>query len=1053
MNGDRDEIHRGWNAPPVDDQSDVDAAEMTGEFTIDYTPPAWYTQNAGGADTASQGATPPPPPPPPTGQPIAVPGLPQTGGFQPYPAPAAPPVPPDPSAYPAPPAPAPAPPSALVPVPEPTAPPAEPVRYEPYGGGDAAAGATMRFSPAALRPDAEAGHPAPDAPDASPSAEERPEATAPAADDPAAPTAEDTPAGVAGTDATTGEDGTAPAYPAGAVTDADGTPDETPAAATTDVPPGTPDAAGGDAVHSDGVPADGGASDAAPGDTPTTDGTPEHGAAGSHAPEGGGSTDGGSADEPAPVHGPRQDGAPATGADAAPTPQPEHEPQPEPEPQAQPQSQAQPQPQPQPQPDEVAGPAAAVPPAQPWAPQPDAPGARMPGLPPLPPAFQPAAPAAAPQWPAQTPQAPQPPGAGPSAPSAQAPAAWPASPPAPGVPPQQQPYAANTAAPQGGHGFPAPHPGQDQASRPGQSGQPHGGYGFPQAHAPAPGQPPAGYGFPHPDTQAHAQPQQAPGRPQPHPQPLPPQGQAPHQPPQAPAPGTDPRTGAAWPSPVAHDQRQPSVPGAPLGYTAAVELSSDRLLRNTKQKPKSSRNPAAASRFKLGGKKEEAERQRKLQLIRTPVLSCYRIAVISLKGGVGKTTTTTALGATLATERQDKILAIDANPDAGTLGRRVRRETGATIRDLVQAIPYLNSYMDIRRFTSQAPSGLEIIANDVDPAVSTTFNDADYRRAIDVLGRQYPVILTDSGTGLLYSAMRGVLDLADQLIIISTPSVDGASSASTTLDWLSAHGYADLVQRSLTVISGVRETGKMIKVEDIVQHFETRCRGVVVVPFDEHLAAGAEVDLDMMRPKTREAYFHLAALVAEDFTRAQQAQGLWTGDGHGALPPQMAPPLPGHQGQPQPGQPLPGRPGAGQQYPGPPAPAPGGPYAAQPYGGPPSAPVQGQSAAPVQSAPPGPHAPGHPGPAPAGQPLPGGPYAQQPPVPGQFAPYGQPGVPPQGWQQPPADQQPHEDQQPHPAQQHPDRPQAEPHAPASPPAWPQHPQQQPQQPHQAPPQQ
>lgn len=225
-----------------------------------------------------------------------------------------------------------------------------------------------------------------------------------------------------------------------------------------------------------------------------------------------------------------------------------------------------------------------------------------------------------------------------------------------------------------------------------------------------------------------------------------------------------------------------------------MELSSDRLVRG-KQKAKSSRTPSAASRFKLGGKKEEVERQRKLDLIRTPVLSCYRIAVISLKGGVGKTTTTTALGSTLATERQDKILAIDANPDAGTLGRRVRRETGATIRDLVQAIPYLNSYMDIRRFTSQAPSGLEILANDVDPAVSTTFNDEDYRRAIDVLGKQYPIILTDSGTGLLYSAMRGVLDLADQLIIISTPSVDGASSASTTLDWLSAHGYAELVQR------------------------------------------------------------------------------------------------------------------------------------------------------------------------------------------------------------------------------------------------------------------
>ncbi|CAM5667278.1 hypothetical protein SBADM41S_10300 [Streptomyces badius] len=293
-----------------------------------------------------------------------------------------------------------------------------------------------------------------------------------------------------------------------------------------------------------------------------------------------------------------------------------------------------------------------------------------------------------------------------------------------------------------------------------------------------------------------------------------------------------------------------------------------------KQKAKSSRNPSAACpKFKLGGKKEEAERQRKLDLIRTPVLSCYRIAVISLKGGVGKTTTTTALGSTLATERQDKILAIDANPDAGTLGRRVRRETGATIRDLVQAIPYLNSYMDIRRFTSQAPSGLEIIANDVDPAVSTTFNDEDYRRAIEVLGAASTRSSSPTRAPGCSTAPRcaACSTSPTSSIIISTPSVDGASSASTTLDWLSAHGYADLVQRSLTVISGVRETGKMIKVDDIVQHFETRCRGVVVVPFDEHLAAGAEVDLDMMRPKTREAYFHLSALVAEDFARAHIA--------------------------------------------------------------------------------------------------------------------------------------------------------------------------------------
>ncbi|MFJ5886539.1 AAA family ATPase [Kitasatospora cineracea] len=445
--------------------------------------------------------------------------------------------------------------------------------------------------------------------------------------------------------------------------------------------------------------------------------------------------------------------------------------------------------------------------------------------------------------------------------------------------------------------------------------------------APPPQPYPQQGGYPAPDAQQPPQ-QQWPQ------QQYPPQVQQPYPqqqgqqwPAQQQQPPADPRAGG-WPQPQAQPYQQHNPGGAPqapaqfqqaagqaaahgaaLGYTAAVELSSDRLLRG---QPKVQKQ----SRFQFGGKSAQAGKQQKLELIRHPVMTCYRIAVISLKGGVGKTTTTTSLGATLASERQDKVIAIDANPDAGTLGRRIKRQTGATIRDLVTAIPNIRSYMDIRQYTSQDPnSGLEIVANDVDPAVSTTFDDSDYRQVIQVLGQHYPIILTDSGTGLLYSAMRGVLDLADQLIVVATPSVDGASSASTTLDWLSAHGYADLVQRSITVVSGVRETSKMIKVEDIVAHFQTRCRGVVVVPFDESLAAGAEVNLQMMRPKVRDAYFELATLVGEDIARSQQQAG-WQGQPpqqypqQGGYPPQQHQPYPQQGGYPpqQGGYPQQGQP-------------------------------------------------------------------------------------------------------------------------------------------------
>ncbi|MFJ8448113.1 MinD/ParA family protein [[Kitasatospora] papulosa] len=349
------------------------------------------------------------------------------------------------------------------------------------------------------------------------------------------------------------------------------------------------------------------------------------------------------------------------------------------------------------------------------------------------------------------------------------------------------------------------------------------------------------------------------------------------------APLSRPYTGATQPSrfsdgPQMNHRGAPAYAPAPpgfsghgstLGHSSSVELSSDRLLRNK------AGVRGSLKKLCIGGRNAERVRQEKLAVLHTPVMDCYRIAVISLKGGVGKTTTTTALGATLASERQDRVVAIDANPDAGTLSRRVRRETNATIRDLVADLPNLPNYMAVRRYTSQSPSGLEVLANDVDPALSTSFNDEDYRKVVDCLGQHYPIILTDSGTGLLHSAMGGVLALADQLIVVATSSVDGAASASTTLDWLNAHGYADLVQRSITVVSEPRRTSKIVKLNDVVAHFRARCRGVVVVPFDEHLSAGAEIHLDKMKPRTREAYFNLATLVAADFHRTQHEPAGW----------------------------------------------------------------------------------------------------------------------------------------------------------------------------------
>jgi MinD-like ATPase involved in chromosome partitioning or flagellar assembly len=237
-----------------------------------------------------------------------------------------------------------------------------------------------------------------------------------------------------------------------------------------------------------------------------------------------------------------------------------------------------------------------------------------------------------------------------------------------------------------------------------------------------------------------------------------------------------------------------------------------------------------------------------------------------LKGGVGKTTTTVMLGHTLATYRGDNVIAVDANPDAGNLAGRVRRQTPAAARDLLRYAGTLERYADVRAFTSQAESRLEVLAGDADPALSEAFNAADYASVLAALERFYSIILTDCGTGILHDAMRAVLWYADQLIVITSPALDAAQALNQLLDWLDQHGYHHLVEGAIVVVNAVRRDSK-VSIDQFVSYFGTRSRGVLTVPYDPALATGGDFELADLHPKTQRAYLELAAVTGDGFGR------------------------------------------------------------------------------------------------------------------------------------------------------------------------------------------
>jgi MinD-like ATPase involved in chromosome partitioning or flagellar assembly len=326
------------------------------------------------------------------------------------------------------------------------------------------------------------------------------------------------------------------------------------------------------------------------------------------------------------------------------------------------------------------------------------------------------------------------------------------------------------------------------------------------------------------------------------------------------------------PPSVATPQPTPP-PSEPEAQSPYLDLSTVALLGQPKRKPSAGwRRWLYLSSFTLvnlgDGRKATRRKELTAQASR-PLRGCYRIALLSLKGGVGKTTITATLGATFASARGDRVIAVDANPDRGTLSQKVPLETPSTVRHLLRDAEGISSYSDVRNYTSQGPSRLEVLASESDPAVSEAFSSDDYKRTLEVLERFYSLVLTDCGTGMLHSAMSAVLNNADVLIIVSSGSVDGARSASATLDWLDAHGYQQLVINSIAVINAVRPQsgrgGSRVDQSKVVDHFSRRCKAVLQVPFDPHLEEGAEISLDRLKPETRDALQELAAVVASGF--------------------------------------------------------------------------------------------------------------------------------------------------------------------------------------------
>ncbi|WP_229661103.1 MinD/ParA family ATP-binding protein [Microbacterium nanhaiense] len=266
----------------------------------------------------------------------------------------------------------------------------------------------------------------------------------------------------------------------------------------------------------------------------------------------------------------------------------------------------------------------------------------------------------------------------------------------------------------------------------------------------------------------------------------------------------------------------------------------------------------------LGNSKATKQRDAVKARIAAPISGDARfVPVVSRKGGVGKTTVTALLGMALADARDDRVVAVDANPDRGTLAERIAKPSGKTVRDLVRDREEIRGYGDMSAHVTRDETRLDVLASDADPHVADAFSDEDYRAVADIAQHYYSLVLTDTGTGIVHSVMSATLDLADQLVVVSGVSIDEARLASETLTWLETNGRAELARNAIVVINQEAAGKTSVRIDEVESHFRTRVRDVVRIPFDPAIATGSAISFHELAQPTRDAARALAALVIE----------------------------------------------------------------------------------------------------------------------------------------------------------------------------------------------
>jgi MinD-like ATPase involved in chromosome partitioning or flagellar assembly len=269
----------------------------------------------------------------------------------------------------------------------------------------------------------------------------------------------------------------------------------------------------------------------------------------------------------------------------------------------------------------------------------------------------------------------------------------------------------------------------------------------------------------------------------------------------------------------------------------------------------------------LGLSKDQTYELELRDRVRVSVGSAFPIAVLNLKGGVGKTAVVEALGSTFASARNDRVIAVDV--DAGDLGDRHGNRNPLSLVDLL--VDRVTRYPEVRAHTCRNRSGLEVLGLPDYAHSDWLLERDDVVRAFSILRNHYGVVLLDCNKALKSAAMQAVLLESRALVVVTNASVDAIKKTRTTFEWLANNGYQKRIESTVLAINHTERARPSAVVTRGLDQLSEQFipKRVVELPFDRHVHEGKEIALDRLSRRSRRRYLEMAAALADMFPRRE----------------------------------------------------------------------------------------------------------------------------------------------------------------------------------------